>query len=122
MYEVVEVHGVPESEGIADHLPGVKGWAVYARDSKRLDSFIYTVRKEAQSYCDFQNEGGLIRSHWPDANDEDVQSLLTDDKFFPIVGQDTTTAAKEASPMWRMQKACETVARQRAGLSTKIEG
>lgn len=115
MYEVVEIHGLHESqEGMCRW-----GWAVYKYDSQRLDSFLYRTQEEAQEYCNFQNEGELVRSHWPDANDEEVQNLLTDDKFFPIVAN---VAAKESSPMWRMQKACETVARERAGLPTKIEG
>jgi hypothetical protein len=119
MYEVIEIHGLHESqEGMCRW-----GWAVYKYDGGgRIDSFLYYDYEEAQEYCNFMNEGELVRSHWPDANDEDVKNLLTDDNFFPIVGESTTTAAKEASPMWRMQKACETVARQRAGLPTKIEG
>lgn len=107
MYELVEIHGLHEStEGFCRW-----GYAIYKENSGRISSNLYRSKEEAENRVEELNDSIILKEFWPNAHEDEVRELLTDSDFYPIVKGEFS---KESSPLWRVHKACEQVARNRA--------
>lgn len=95
-------------------INGALVWFAYKPGSARIESPTFDHADDCKEYVDGLNDALILREYWPDAHDAEVQALLTDSDFYPIVNGNTWD--KESSPLWRIHKACEEIARKRAGV------
>lgn len=105
------------------------GYVVAKEGTAKLeDSNIWLEGEGVEEHVAKLNDLILLKQHWPDARDPEVVALTNDPAFEPLVfaeqelydeasGETAHINALEnpAQPMERYNKACEIIARRRAG-------
>jgi len=103
-YQVVQLQVV----GTGARNPDSHGYAVFDTRKEQLTSVHpYSLHAEAIEEADAHEEWATILDHWPESDDHELRQLVTEPEF--RLDEQETFA-------YRMYRASERIARQRAGL------
>lgn len=107
--------------------PGVLGFGVLNLESMQFmnsSAFWPNEFEQANKRLQELEDADKIKANWPDARDPDVIALLSDPDFGLEYNEEWSLTTENgievetipANPIRRIHKACEIVARSRAGL------